>query len=51
MCMMCGRPGAMYTCHLCGRLVCERCYDHHHGVCRECQHQNTRFNVPKNPID
>ena len=33
LCSICGKPGAMYTCHLCGRIVCSNCFDISHGVC------------------
>lgn len=36
LCSICGRPGAMYTCHLCGRMVCPQHYDAAHGVCTAC---------------
>ncbi|MGD1060033.1 MAG: hypothetical protein ABR879_01065 [Methanomassiliicoccales archaeon] len=32
MCMICGRP-AMFTCSLCGRLVCR---EHHNASVRMC---------------
>jgi hypothetical protein len=37
LCSICGRPGAMYTCSLCGRLVCTSCYDHINRVCNNCK--------------
>jgi len=37
LCSICGRPDAMFTCHLCGRLVCSNCYDKIHNVCCNCQ--------------
>ncbi|MCJ7697213.1 MAG: orotate phosphoribosyltransferase [Thermoplasmata archaeon] len=51
LCSVCGRPGAMFTCHLCGRLVCERCYDHRHSICIECKHMKTRSDSPSSPMD
>ena len=36
LCSKCGKPGAMYTCHLCGSVVCSNCYDIGHGVCCSC---------------
>lgn len=36
LCSICGKPGAMYTCHLCGKNVCARCYNANHGVCNQC---------------
>ncbi|MEM0466638.1 MAG: orotate phosphoribosyltransferase [Candidatus Thermoplasmatota archaeon] len=36
LCSMCGKPDAMYTCHLCGQLVCSRCFSFEHGICRKC---------------
>ncbi len=37
LCSICGKPGAMNTCSLCGRLVCNTCFDHSHGVCTACK--------------
>jgi len=37
LCSICGRPGAMFTCVLCGRLVCSNCYDKSHGICCSCK--------------
>ena len=51
LCNICGRPGAMHTCHLCGRIVCNSCYNLHHGVCIECGFQRRRSNTPINPMD
>ena len=31
------RPGAMQTSSLCGRLVCNMCFDNAHGVCNICK--------------
>jgi len=36
-CHNCGKQGAMYTCHLCGRLVCSNCFDISHGICISCK--------------
>ena len=36
LCSVCGKPDAMFTCHLCGRLVCSRCYNQQHNVCLYC---------------
>ncbi|HHF59116.1 MAG TPA: orotate phosphoribosyltransferase [Thermoplasmatales archaeon] len=41
LCSVCGRPGARYTCMLCGRLVCERCYDPVHRICVVCKRSKT----------
>ncbi|HOO54380.1 MAG TPA: hypothetical protein PLY09_07170 [Methanothrix sp.] len=35
-CNICGRAGKLFTCRLCGRLVCARCFDPAVGVCRQC---------------
>jgi len=35
-CNICGRADRLYTCNLCGRLVCSLCFDHHSGVCIHC---------------
>jgi hypothetical protein len=37
LCSICGKPTAMHTCHLCGKLVCMQCYDTIHGVCIHCK--------------
>lgn len=37
LCSICGKPGAMFTCHLCGRIVCSGCYDNAHGICCNCK--------------
>jgi hypothetical protein len=37
LCSICGKPGAMYTCSLCGRIVCSRCFDNAHGICNSCK--------------
>lgn len=37
LCSICGKPGAMYTCSLCGRLVCRNCYDASRGICHICK--------------
>ena len=36
LCSICGKPGAMNTCNLCGRLVCNNCFDHQNHVCIRC---------------
>ncbi|MCU0850927.1 MAG: orotate phosphoribosyltransferase [Candidatus Thermoplasmatota archaeon] len=51
LCDICGRPGSMYTCQLCGRSVCERCYEHRHFLCIECKHLKRRSESPSHPID
>ena len=37
LCSICGKPGPMFTCGLCGRLVCRSCFDSQHGVCSSCK--------------
>ena len=37
LCSICGKPGAMFTCSLCGRLVCSNCFDKSHSVCCSCK--------------
>ena len=37
LCSVCGKPGAMYTCSLCGRLVCGNCFDIQHNICNRCK--------------
>ena len=36
LCNICGKPGAMFTCHMCGKLVCPSCFDKEHGICKQC---------------
>ncbi|MGB9938044.1 MAG: orotate phosphoribosyltransferase [Methanobacterium sp.] len=36
-CSICGRPGKMHTCTLCGSLVCSNCYDTPKGICKLCK--------------
>ncbi|HEC81448.1 MAG TPA: orotate phosphoribosyltransferase [Thermoplasmatales archaeon] len=41
LCSVCGKPGACFTCHLCGRIVCRDCFDPVHGICVSCrQHKS-----------
>ncbi len=35
-CDICGRVSRLYTCILCGRRVCSRCYLPDKGVCMTC---------------
>jgi len=37
LCSICNRPGAMFTCILCGRLVCSNCFDKKHSICSNCK--------------
>ncbi len=37
LCSICGKPGAMYTCNLCGRLVCSGCFDSTNDICNSCK--------------
>jgi len=36
LCAICGRPGAMHTCRICGRNVCSEHFDIGYGVCSSC---------------
>ncbi|NYB51930.1 MAG: orotate phosphoribosyltransferase [Methanobacteriaceae archaeon] len=36
-CNICGQPGKMYTCSMCGALVCGRCFQLNQGICKRCQ--------------
>ncbi|MDD5317672.1 MAG: orotate phosphoribosyltransferase [Candidatus ainarchaeum sp.] len=36
LCFVCGRPGSMNSCRLCGALACDRHYDARAGVCSDC---------------
>ncbi|WP_292469715.1 hypothetical protein [Methanolobus sp.] len=35
-CPICGSVSHLNTCAICGRLVCNRCYDHSRSVCIQC---------------
>ena len=37
LCSICGKPGAMFTCILCGKLVCKNCYENQHNICNDCK--------------
>jgi len=37
LCSICGNPAGMFTCHLCGRIVCSNCFDNVHGICKICK--------------
>ena len=41
LCSICGKPETMFTCHLCGRLVCANCFDNQHGICTHCRVEKT----------
>ncbi|MGF7118016.1 orotate phosphoribosyltransferase [Methanobacterium oryzae] len=36
-CNICGKAGKMYTCSLCGNIVCRDCYDLVNRVCKPCK--------------
>lgn len=36
LCVMCGKPGKMHTCFMCGRNFCREHFDVAHGICIEC---------------
>lgn len=37
LCSICGKPGAMHTCSLCGRTVCNNCFDRLNNICNSCK--------------
>ncbi|MGZ7116482.1 MAG: orotate phosphoribosyltransferase [Methanobacterium sp.] len=37
LCNICGKTGKMFTCSLCGNIVCRECYDTSRGVCKQCK--------------
>ncbi|MDD1770628.1 MAG: hypothetical protein LUO79_06040 [Methanomassiliicoccales archaeon] len=41
MCMICGKP-AMFTCAICGRLVCREHYNSAYGMCTVCAPKTKR---------
>ncbi|MGB9200071.1 orotate phosphoribosyltransferase [Methanobacterium sp.] len=40
-CTSCGSPGKMYTCNLCGNIVCGNCYNLYKGICQSCEKVKT----------
>jgi len=36
LCNVCGKPGVMFSCMLCGKLVCRNCMDNKHNICIKC---------------
>ncbi|HEX54536.1 MAG: orotate phosphoribosyltransferase [Candidatus Altiarchaeales archaeon] len=36
LCDICSNPGVLYTCSICGKRVCHRCYVSEKGVCILC---------------
>ncbi|MCD6481129.1 MAG: orotate phosphoribosyltransferase [Thermoplasmata archaeon] len=36
MCAVCGTPGVMFTCRICGRMVCATHFNPATGTCVEC---------------
>lgn len=37
LCSICGKPGSMLTCNMCGKLFCTNCYDKEHCICIQCR--------------
>jgi hypothetical protein len=37
LCSICGKPGIMFTCMLCGRQVCSDHFDKNQGICTICK--------------
>ncbi len=37
LCHNCGKPGANFTCILCGKIVCISCFDNINGLCLSCK--------------
>ncbi len=37
LCSICGKPGAMYSCSLCGKIVCKDCFDQNSNICKSCK--------------
>jgi len=36
LCDICGRPGKLFTCMLCGKRVCIACFALNRGLCKNC---------------
>ncbi len=36
LCNICGKPGIMFNCSLCGKPVCKNCFDAKNNVCINC---------------
>lgn len=36
-CHICGKAGKLYTCSICGSLVCSNCHYPDRGVCSLCK--------------
>ena len=36
-CSICGKAAKMYSCSICGALVCSQCYAIDLGVCKPCK--------------
>jgi hypothetical protein len=36
LCNICGKPGIMHNCMLCGKFVCNNCYNAKHNICIRC---------------
>lgn len=37
LCSICGKPGIMNSCNLCGRIVCNECFNSVYGICVNCK--------------
>ncbi|OYT59458.1 orotate phosphoribosyltransferase [Thermoplasmatales archaeon ex4484_30] len=37
LCAICGKPGKMFTCAMCGRNFCMEHFDVPHGICINCK--------------
>ncbi|HLC98654.1 MAG TPA: hypothetical protein VJC00_01475 [Candidatus Nanoarchaeia archaeon] len=42
LCMVCERKPGVYTCSMCGRVVCSEHYDASTGMCTACRLRKTR---------
>ncbi|MCJ2513547.1 MAG: orotate phosphoribosyltransferase [Candidatus Thermoplasmatota archaeon] len=36
LCTICGKPSVIFSCMLCGKLVCRNCFDEKHNICVKC---------------
>ncbi|MCX6664934.1 MAG: orotate phosphoribosyltransferase [Euryarchaeota archaeon] len=42
LCSICGKPGPLMSCMLCGSLTCNECFDTFNHVCKICSRKNQK---------
>ena len=40
LCNICGKPGVLFSCILCGKLVCKNCINNKYKICSSCQNKS-----------